>query len=106
MKRETENFCHAYDSKEEEWAWWANGCLEHDRKAVGDRFWMLLDMATPVIQARYNAAHATEARHSPAQQQNAPEPYQPTTRNTSSPYGLAIASIGILLAVAAILVWG
>ena len=64
MKRQgIEGF--TFDSKAEEWARWADGVLEHNRPR------------TPPLRARhremaqdYYAEYATEARHSPAQQQN------------------------------------
>ena len=90
MKRQG-TYGFTFDSKAEEWAAWAWGCIQHNPpKTIDDsnRMWRMmtnyefdaLEDSADLTRASIIAQYAQNARHSPAQQQNGCEIGVTTTR--------------------------
>lgn len=98
MKRQgIEGF--TYDSKAEEWAHWASGCWVHDKPKTEQAQEGLRQMWL-----EYCSEWATEARHSPAQPQSAPEIGVTTTKSRNRALWplLALSVVCLILAYIAI----
>ena len=84
MKRQG-TYGFTFDSKAEEWGYWAASCLEHNSPETWKGRRDLARFANDMLDIHDGIA--TEARHSPAQQQNGCEIGEGSGRGLLTPVG-------------------